>query len=242
MYRDPLCSCLTRRMERIPEPELMDDREQAAAYAKADFVEPHSRFINLFLETFGKSVSRSFILDLGCGPGDITVRFARAFPDCIVHGVDGAREMLLQGRRTLNSAPDVRDRVFLVHGILPEADLPSTRYDAVISNSLLHHLRNPAVLWRAVKKYASTDAPIFIVDLTRPNTVEEAWSIVNAYSGNEPDMLKRDFFNSLRAAFREEEIANQLRDACLEYLRVERISDRHVMISGRYDPSHSGER
>lgn len=29
-------------MERIPEPELMNEREQAEAYAGADFEEPHS--------------------------------------------------------------------------------------------------------------------------------------------------------------------------------------------------------
>jgi SAM-dependent methyltransferase len=229
-------------MERVPEPELMDDKEQASAYAKADFEEPHSRFINLFLENFGNSGLRSFVLDLGCGPGDITIRFARAFPDCIVHGVDGAEEMLIQGKRNLNCAPDVRDRIVLVHGILPEVVLPRARYDVVISNSLLHHLRDPAVLWEVIKRHAAPDAPIFIVDLARPRTPEEVWSIIAEYSGNELEILKRDFYNSLLAAFRAEEIEDQLKAARLEYLRVKRISDRHVMISGRYDADYGEKR
>ncbi|HET9234400.1 MAG TPA: SAM-dependent methyltransferase, partial [Candidatus Eisenbacteria bacterium] len=58
-------------MERIPEPELMTEDEQARAYAQADFEEAHSRFIALFRETFPE-VSEGTALDLGCGPGDIT--------------------------------------------------------------------------------------------------------------------------------------------------------------------------
>lgn len=35
-------------MVRIPEPELMNEREQAEAYAGADFEEPHSQVMRLF--------------------------------------------------------------------------------------------------------------------------------------------------------------------------------------------------
>ncbi len=34
-------------MDRIPEPELMDEVEQARAYAAADFSEPHQAFVLL---------------------------------------------------------------------------------------------------------------------------------------------------------------------------------------------------
>jgi hypothetical protein len=34
-------------MNRIPEPELMNEAEQARTYAQADFTEPHDRCIEL---------------------------------------------------------------------------------------------------------------------------------------------------------------------------------------------------
>ena len=34
-------------MQRVPEPELMSDEDQAMAYANADFEEPHNHFISL---------------------------------------------------------------------------------------------------------------------------------------------------------------------------------------------------
>ena len=173
-------------MTRVPEPELMNDDEQAAAYAQADFSGPHKRVITLFRETFGTDGIKGYVLDLGCGPGDIAFRFARAYPDCVVHGMDGAEAMLRCGRKLLQEASDIRDRVELIHGLLPDASPPLLKYDIIISNSLLHHLMDPSVLWQAVKRYAASGAPVFIVDLKRPQSPEEARVLVETYSGGEP--------------------------------------------------------
>jgi 2-polyprenyl-3-methyl-5-hydroxy-6-metoxy-1,4-benzoquinol methylase len=221
-------------MNRIPEPELMTDDEQAAAYARADFSEPHNRVITLFRETFGTGIFKGYVLDLGCGPGDIAFRFARAHPDCIVHGIDGAEAMLRYGRKLLNEAPDIKHRVELIHGLLPYASPPLAKYDIIISNSLLHHLTDPFVLWQTVKQYAVPGAPIFIVDLKRPESSQEARRLVETYSGNEPEILKKDFYNSLIAAFDVYEIKTQLMKISLEYLEVKEISDRHLLISGYF--------
>jgi SAM-dependent methyltransferase len=219
-------------MERIPEPELMNDAEQAAAYAFADFEEPHSRFIELFRETFPDDVIDGAVLDLGCGPGDISIRFARAFSGCVVHGVDGAAAMLVHGRSRLERE-GLLERVRLMEAYLPGAELPLSGYDAVISNSLLHHLRDPMVLWHAVKQYAKPDAPVFIMDLLRPAGREQAQSLMDEYAANEPDILRHDFFHSLLAAYRADEVAEQLRAAGLDSLSVRQISDRHLLIYGR---------
>ena len=74
----------------------MNGEDQAKAYAFADFTEPHNLFIETFLEKFS-DIHPSFndgVLDLGCGPCDITRRFAAAYPDAGFHTVDGAFEML----------------------------------------------------------------------------------------------------------------------------------------------------
>ncbi|MGZ8194839.1 MAG: class I SAM-dependent methyltransferase, partial [Methylosarcina sp.] len=63
-------------MERQLEPELMEDPEQVKAYAEADFAIPHNDFIErikLFIDQPGFNGTA---LDLGCGPGDISLRFA----------------------------------------------------------------------------------------------------------------------------------------------------------------------
>ena len=73
-------------MERILKPEPMEEDAQVRAYAEADFEDAHSRFIALFQETFGDKDISGYVLDLGCGYGDITMRFARVYPKCIFLG------------------------------------------------------------------------------------------------------------------------------------------------------------
>ncbi len=219
-------------MQREPEPELMDDAAQAAAYAHADFDEAHSRFIQLFREAFPGADVSGTVLDLGCGPADISLRFAHAYPRCVVHGVDGAQAMLAHGRARLQQEGFER-RVRLIHGYLPGASLALNVYDAVISNSLLHHLRDPLVLWRTINQYAKTDAPIFVMDLLRPASRAAAQALVDAYAADEPAILRHDFLHSLLAAYRPDEVAVQLHAAGLDGLQIKQVSDCHLLVYGR---------
>ena len=73
-------------MLRIVEPELMDDPEQAEVYAAADFEKPHSNIVEICDVFFPGAEIKGQILDLGCGPGDITFRFASKFPESLVSG------------------------------------------------------------------------------------------------------------------------------------------------------------
>jgi ubiquinone/menaquinone biosynthesis C-methylase UbiE len=218
-------------MERVPEAELMDEENQAQAYAEADFEEPNSRFIALFRQTFPPAAISGFILDLGCGPGDITLQVAQAWPHCHIHGVDGAAAMLHYGRQAAEKA-GVGERVQFVQGRLPEVSLPREKYDVLISNSLLHHLPEPAVLWDCLKRYGVSGAPVFIMDLFRPATRDEAAALVKQYAGEEPEILQRDFFNSLLAAFDPSEVRLQLAQAGLDALQVAIVSDRHLAVTG----------
>ncbi len=220
-------------MERIPEPELMDEPEQALAYAMADFSEPDSQFMRLFVEEFGLDI-KGYVLDLGCGPGNISFRFARAFPHCIVHAIDGSKEMIRIALNLLSSSPELQSRLLFIEGILPEINLPVDCYDVIISNSLLHHLHEPVVLWNTVRRFSRKGTIVFIRDLKRPSSKEEAMRIVETYSGNEPEILKRDFYNSLLAALTVDEVKEQIKSANLGHLEVRDSGDRHLIIFGRF--------
>jgi ubiquinone/menaquinone biosynthesis C-methylase UbiE len=215
---------------RVPEPELMDTVEQARAYADADFTEPHEAFVVRFGERFPKFRSGR-VLDLGCGTADVTVRFARAYPHVRVHGVDGASAMLDEGRRLLRAA-EVGDRVSLELVRLPSGALAGASYDAVISNSILHHLADARVLWATIASTARSGAPVFVMDLCRPASTDAAQELVDRYAAGESPVLRDDFFRSLCAAYTPDEVEVQLVDAGLERFRVERAGDRHLVVWG----------
>ena len=217
-------------MERIPEPSLMEDMEQARAYSEADFEAPHSMFVKLFVQRFGNAVN-GYVLDAGCGPADISVRFARQYPECRVVGVDASEAMLACGIERVQRQ-GLAHRIELVKGYLPGAALPRQQFDAVIVNSLLHHLPAPELMWKILRMYARPGAPVFVMDLIRPGSVQEAADIVEGYSGEEPPVLKQDFYNSLLAAYRPDEVEKQLGSSGLDYLKVEVVSDRHFLVWG----------
>jgi ubiquinone/menaquinone biosynthesis C-methylase UbiE len=183
---------------RVPEPELMDTVEQARAYADADFAEPHEAFVVRFGERFQEFRSGR-VLDLGCGTADVTLRFARAYPHVRVHGVDGASAMLDEGRTLVRNA-NVGDRVLLELVRLPSRVLAAGSYDAVISNSLLHHLADARVLWATIASAARPGAPVFVMDLCRPASTDAAHDLVDTYAAGESPVLRDDFFRSLCAA------------------------------------------
>jgi SAM-dependent methyltransferase len=215
-------------MDRILEPELMEESEQSAAYANADFEQSHQRMVELFEELFGGVEIKGEALDLGCGPGDVTLRFARRFPGLRLLGVDGAAAMLDEGRKRLTrEAPDVAARIEFTEGVIPGAAIPRRDWALVLSTSFLHHLHRPGGLWDTICEQAVSGSHIFVADLMRPPSQEEAWRIVDTYSGDEPEVLKRDFFNSLCAAFRPDEVEAQLAAAGLGFCRVRVFSDRH---------------
>ena len=70
---------------------------------------------------------------------------------------------------------------------IPGIPLPADPYAAIISNSLLHHLHRPAVLWETIAVYASAGTRIYVADLLRPPTTAVARQMVDAYAAGEPE-------------------------------------------------------
>ena len=217
-------------MERQAEPEIMNGHAQVKAYAKADFSSPNQMFVDQFAENFPHLLTGN-ILDLGCGPADIPLRFARLYPQCHVWGVDGACRMLEFGQQNI-AAQGMEDRIKLVHGVLPRIDLPENHFSAIISNSLLHHLDAPQVLWQTIKYCGRKDAAVLIMDLLRPFSSTAARQIVKQYAATEAEILQEDFYNSLLAAYTITEVTDQLALANLSSLKVRQISDRHFIAAG----------
>ncbi len=216
-------------MKRVLEPELMEDEGQVVAYAEADFEQPHNEFIQRLKAFIGNPAFNGSALDLGCGPGDVSIRFMKAFPFCQCDAIDGSKPMIDYAESSIS--PELRPRLNFIHGKLPYSFLPKASYDIIFSNSLLHHLPDPQVLWQTVKTYSKTGTHIAVMDLIRPNSIKTAKTLVESYAYNEPEILQRDFYCSLLAAFTVEEINLQLHLAELS-LTLEQISDRHVFISG----------
>lgn len=219
-------------MRRIPEPELMDSEAQTQAYAEADFADSNALFVESFLGRFPDLSSSGKLIDLGCGPADICIRLANALPGWTITGLDAGPNMLRQARRAI-AAAGLEEGIQLHLSHLPDTGLPGQTFGGVVSNSLLHHLPRPEILWDSVLSLAAPGAAVTVMDLERPKSTDDAEAIVEQYASGAPDILREDFYNSLLAAYTPQEIAQQLEAAGLNALNIDRPSDRHWLVSGR---------
>ena len=211
----------------------MDLADQALAYAREDFSEPNNLFIRLLDEQEPGDLEGALALDLGCGPADIVLRFLRAYPQARCDALDGSAAMLKHARAALDELPGLAERCRLIHDILPSTQLAKSAYDLVLSNSLLHHLHDPQVMWRTVRETAKPGAIVLIMDLIRPPSAMWAESLVATYAADAPEVHRQDFRNSLFAAFEPREVVAQLGEAGLTGLEVGVVSDRHLAVFGR---------
>jgi trans-aconitate 2-methyltransferase len=227
-------------MQRSVEPELMDDPLQVLAYAQADFRASDQALVDRLVEIFGDALGPRLV-DLGCGPGNISFRLAERFPQASVLGLDGAAAMLEVAERVLAQGalgcPGLADRIGFAQVLLGPGRLPYAGFTAVVSNSLLHHLHDPQALWRHLRQLAAPGAAIYIKDLRRPANPEAALALQQMHLASAPPVLQRDYLASLHAAFEPAEVEAQLRAAGLpvgeQGLRVAALDDRYLEVWGR---------
>lgn len=219
-----------KMMERVVEPEIMDGEEQALAYAQADFSQENQAFVDHFLAAYPDCLE-GHVLDLGCGPADIPLRLIRARPGLRVTGVDASAPMIRlaeEAKRNAGSPERLTLRCQRFQDLALEEPV-----DAIVSNSLVHHVPNPLRFWYAVKTLAKSGVPVLVIDLLRPESCEAARAIVEQYGASESEQLRTDFYNSLLSAFTEDEVAAQLGELNLSRLLIDVFDDRHWMVKGQ---------
>jgi ubiquinone/menaquinone biosynthesis C-methylase UbiE len=215
-------------MRRILEREIMDDEEQAIAYARADFSSSNQTFVDMLIEDY--SVRLKNVLDIGCGPADVPIRLVKAKPTIRVTAVDASDAMVRLAQKAVSDAGMI-DKIEVLKGCVPGLALENHNYDAILSKDSLHHLADPKVFWEEVKSLAIGQTVIYVMDLYRPPTKEAARDIVESVSAEEAPILKQDFYNSLLAAFTVDEIKDQLHEVRLS-LEVAEVSERHLLAKG----------
>lgn len=170
-------------MLRVPEPEVMDDPEQALAYDAADFSGSHNRRVDVFRQLAPPSAQEGRFLDLGCGSGDLDFRLLAALPGCLITAVDGSQAMVRLGVQAARRRPEFEGRISFIESFIPSEALPRDDYATIMSHSFLHHLHEPMVLWETIKELAAQKSFIFVSDLRRPESAEQAQKIVDTLAG-----------------------------------------------------------
>ena len=225
-------------MERTTEPELMEIPSQVKAYADADFSRSDSMVVTgleTYLKKVGKMLNKNdLILDVACGPGNISERIAKNWPFVKVIGIDGSKEMLNEAEKKLSQSftKNLTYKLIEINSIATGEHYFPFKADVLVSNSALHHFHDPCKFWDALKKLGKTKCINVHRDLIRPDSIEKALELKEIHLSNSPEILKKDFYASLKASFTVDEVNKQLFVAGLSQLEVFQIDGLYFEIIG----------
>ena len=229
-------------MERIPEPELMEKREQVLSYDAADFSEGDVNLINQINHfLLKKNISlneKDLIVDIGCGPGNISERLAIKWPNTEVVGIDGSKEMILRAEYNKKISANQRNLKNLRYICSDIKDIKSTNsllnkeISLLVSNSLIHHITNLEDFFNTIR-YLSGDKTInFHKDLKRPLDEKSALELKAQCSTKYNEILTNDYYASLRASYTLKELKNFTLDNDLSSLEVFEYGNKYLIVYG----------
>ena len=227
-------------MERVVEPELMENDLQVNDYSDADFEISDNSFISSLKDFAHKEGidpnGLRTIVDMGCGPGNITEKLALWLPNARIIGIDGSESMIRKAIERKNQARIYSDKLNYICGKLDDnkilSKLNNRLVDLIVSNSCLHHIHDPYSFWNSIKTIGNIGVMNFHRDLRRPLTISKANELMKLYLTDAPPVLKRDYFASLCAAFTVDEVRVQLDNETLRNLNVCEIQDRYLEVAG----------
>jgi len=204
----------------------MEQKEQAYAYANADFSNSNELFLEKLFE-FCSITDETKILDVGCGDGEIPIEIYKKTKSKITV-LDGSSVMLdeLSKKMSANNIDDIR----VIQRRYEDTHLKEKSFDILISNSVLHHVKSPKQFWEKSFNLVRQQGHIVLMDLFRPSSEHELLAILNKYGGDNPVLLN-DFENSLRAAYTPYEVEGQLSSFPSISSSVKAISDRHFFVT-----------
>ncbi len=210
-------------LERVLEPELMDDPDEAEAYDVMDHAEVNRRFV---ADLLAEGKLGDDILDLGTGTALIPVELCQQHPSCRIMASDAAACMLDVARYNV-AVSGLEHRIQLHHGDSKRLGFESDMFDAVISNSLIHHLELPMHAILEMVRVCKPGGRLFVRDLCRPESQERVEEFVELYTAKETEYSQQLFRQSLIAALTLAEMQELVTEQGFAPETVQMTSDRH---------------
>ncbi len=230
-------------MDREPEPELMNKKSQVEAYCAADFSLGENnliKFISNYLKINNINLSRNdLIVDLGCGPGNISEKLSERWPDVNVVGVDGSQEMIREAKsrifknKTLNKYRNLDYLCSDIRKISSHEIFSRKKITLLVSNSLIHHINHIDDFFKFIINLSNKETINFHKDLIRPKDKETALKLKDKCSQKFCSILTNDYYASLKASYRRNEVQEKILELNLHSMNVIEETKEYLIIYGK---------
>ncbi len=150
----------------------------------------------------------------------------------MVVATDLADSMLALARKNVDGA-GFASRIEVVKGDGKRLPWPDDRFGAVMSNSIVHHIPEPAHVLAEALRVTRRGGLLFFRDLLRPDDDATVNHLVDTYAAGANEHQRALFDASLRAALTLDEVRERVDALGLCRNCVQATSDRHWTFAAR---------
>ncbi len=210
-------------LARVLEPEVMDSPDDARDYDEMDHSAVNATFA---ADVLARWAGAGMVLDVGTGTAQIPIELCRRHDSIFVVAVDLAGQMLALARRNVSRA-GFADRVWLEQLDAKWLPYHPGAFGAVVSNSIIHHIPDPASTFAGMHSVCAPGGLLFVRDLFRPPDEPTLRRLVATYAAGCNPHQTQLFADSLRAALTVEEVRELVGRQGYAAETVQVTSDRH---------------
>lgn len=208
---------------RVLEPEVMDSAAEAIDYDQMDHSAVNKLFVADLLQQRGGFED---VLDVGAGTAQIPIELCQRQPTVQVVAIDMAEHMLKVAQRNIEHA-GLGERIRTQRCDAKQMPFATASFDAVMSNSIVHHIPEPAAVLSEMARVVKSGGLLFVRDLLRPTDEAALAHFVQIYAGDANAHQQKMFADSLHAALTLMEIRALVSQLDFDPATVQQTSDRH---------------
>ena len=181
---------------------------------------------------------KDLIVDLGCGPGNISQKLAIKWPNTEVVGIDGSKEMILRAEYNKEISSNKKKLKNLRYICSDIKDIKSINFSInkeislLVSNSLIHHITHLEDFFNTIKRLSNNMTVNFHKDLKRPFNEKTALELKAQCSTKYNAILTNDYYASLKASYTFKELKNFTLENDLSSLEVFEDGDKYLIVYG----------
>lgn len=222
-------------LPRILEPEVMDSPDEARDYDAMDHAAVNRLFVADFLAVWD---GKSPILDVGTGTAQIPIELCRQHPHAEVVAIDLAEHMLELAKRNV-AAAGFAGRIRPEKQNARAMTYADGSYAAIISNSIVHHIPEPPLVFAEMVRVCAPGGRLFIRDLMRPPDSRTLQLLVDTYAAGANNHQRKMFGDSLHAALTLDQVRGIVAKFGFDPGGVRATSDRHWTWTAQKPPAAS---